>query len=182
MEHIEGREGDGGPPLLLDVSVQTSRFDEAATTSVNLKGITVVVGGQPDVDSEDDTDDSRFTARRELIADAELSLATGAKYALIGRNGTEKSIFLKVLASGTLFDPDTQLRLRIQLVAQSFAPPPTPEWTVSDEINTVLKDSNHHLSRSFAATRPRRAAVPTAATQYRQHSCSCRYRGLATCT
>lgn len=127
-----------GPPLVLDVSVQSSRFSEAATTTINLHGVTIAVGGGSDDGGSDSDGDGEYhhTAKRELLVDADLSLAAGTRYALIGRNGTGKSILLKVLASGTLFDPDTQLALRIQLISQSFAPPPTPDWTVQDEVNT----------------------------------------------
>ena len=118
------------PPLVLDVTVQSSRFHEAAAQTINLRGITIVVGGEGS-----DKAGGALTDRRELLSDADLSLATGTKYALIGRNGTGKSILLKVLASGALFDPDSQLQLRIQLVTQSFAPPPSAEWTVQDELN-----------------------------------------------
>jgi ATPase subunit of ABC transporter with duplicated ATPase domains len=128
------------PPLVLDVSVQTSRFSEAAASCINLRGINISVGGVGDGgsdgdDDDDGEDDAALTSRRDLLVDAHLSLAQGAKYALIARNGAGKSIFLKVLASGALFDPDSQLSLRIQLVAQSFAPSPWPEWTVADEVN-----------------------------------------------
>jgi ATP-binding cassette subfamily F protein 3 len=138
-------EDDHAPPLVLDVTVQTSRFHEAVGVTVNLHGITISVGGErghlhdSDNDESDgsdgNNDDGVLTAKRELLTDADLSLAQGTRYALIGRNGSGKSIFLKVLASGALFDPDTQLQLRVQLVTQSFAPPPRPDWTVQDEVN-----------------------------------------------
>jgi ABC-type transport system involved in cytochrome bd biosynthesis fused ATPase/permease subunit len=127
--------GHAGPRLVLDVSVQASRFHVDATAPLQLRGICVSVGGEPDdsgsdsdgaVSSEDErAGSSNITARRDLLVDADLSLTSGTRYALVGRNGSGKSVFLKVLASGALFDPDVQLALRVQLVSQSFEPPPS---------------------------------------------------------
>jgi len=133
--------GDSAAPFLLEVSVQTSRFHEAAASTVNLRGVTIAVGGQEEDAEEGAEVDSgvcsfkREHGRHEVLTDADLSLAAGTRYALVGRNGSGKSVFLKVLASGALFDPDSQLNLRIQLIAQTFAPVPWPEWSVQDELN-----------------------------------------------
>ena len=84
-------------PLTLDVTVQSSRFHETAAASLSVRGLTLAVGA----------------ARRELLRDADLQLCRGRRYALLGRNGCGKSLLLQVLASGAIFDPDTQLRLRV---------------------------------------------------------------------
>jgi len=109
------------PPLVLDVSVQFSRFHVVAGAALHLRGICIAVGGDS-------------LQRRELLCDADLSLSPGSRVALVGRNGSGKTILMKVLASGALLDPDAQLLLRAQLVTQSFAPPPSPTWTVADEV------------------------------------------------
>ena len=129
----------GPPAFTLDVSVQSSRFHEAVATTIYVKGINIAVGGGADA------------SKRELLTDADLSLATGTRYALIGRNGSGKSILLRVLASGALFDPDDQLSLRVQLVSQSWAPPPHPGWTVLDEVGAP--PFGHDLSDALDAGR-----------------------------
>lgn len=148
-------EDGGAPPLILEVSVRSSRFHEAAADSINLKGINITVGGR----DEDDVDGAYATERREILEDADLQLNQGGKYALIARNGVGKTILLKVLASGVLFDPDSQLSLRIQLVTQSFAPPPRADWTVLDEIN--VPPFGHDLSEALdpAKRAERRSAL-----------------------
>ena len=113
-------EAAGEPPLVLDASVQSSRFHSVAGAALQLHGLCLSVGSG--------------ASRRELLTDADLSLSPGSRVALVGRNGSGKSLLLRVLASGALFDPDAQLRLRTQLVTQSFAPPPREGWTVADEV------------------------------------------------
>ena len=114
-------QGASQPPLALDVSVQASRFHEVAGAALHLRGLCIAVG-------------SASGEQRELLSDADVSLSPGTRVALVGRNGSGKSILLKVLASGAALDPDCQLLLRAQLVTQSFAPAPTPTWTVADEV------------------------------------------------
>ena len=130
------------PPLAIEASVQTSRFDEADHTIVDLHKITIAVGGGEEEDA---------APSRELLSDAELRLTAGTRYALLGRNGSGKSIFLRCLASGCLFDPDAQLRLRIQLVSQNFETPPSPDWTVLNEVNVA--PFGYDLSEALDATK-----------------------------
>ena len=107
------------PPLVLEAVARVSRFHDSNTTTVDLAGITITVGDSPP---------------RELVSDASLRLTAGSNYALLGRNGCGKTILLQVLASGVLFDPDAQCKLRMMLITQTFAPPPSHEWLVEDEV------------------------------------------------
>lgn len=107
------------PPLVLEAVARVSRFHDSNTTTVDLAGITITVGDSPP---------------RELVSDASLRLTAGSNYALLGRNGCGKSLLLQVLASGVLFDPDAQCKLRMMLITQTFAPPPSHEWVVEDEV------------------------------------------------
>ena len=124
-------------PLLLDVSVQSSRFHSVAGAALHLSGICIAVGGGA-------------SERRDILRDASLSVRPGSRIALIGRNGSGKSVFLKVLASGALLDPDAQLLLRAQLVSQSFAPPSSRSWTVADEV--AVPPFGCNLSAALAET------------------------------
>ena len=83
-----------------------------------------------------------------LLAQAQLSIASGERIGLIGRNGTGKSTLLKVLAGWVPLDDGQRLvkpQLALSYVAQE--PELNDEDTVFEAVNKGLKDLHRAMAQ-----------------------------------